>query len=398
MAQFNFQKLKQLFAALEADAPFAIAVSGGGDSMALLHLALNWQGGPHSIVALTVDHALREGSAVEARKVKRWCADLGVEHHTLKWRHEPIASGLQAKARAARYDLMTRWCAKHGAATLLTAHTAEDQAETVAMRSKRTQSPRSLAAIWPETHVGGIRILRPLLGETRASLRAYLVSQKQEWLEDPSNANEKFERVRVRNSAPALALARQAEAAQRTVMRAEAKAQSWCRKHLIIAPYGMMRFSPVAFRKLKGGVADAVLLRIIDLAGGTAAEAARRLALIVWLQAPHEASIQPRRTLGGALFAKRKREVIAAREPARIAAATMTLTAGKPLIWDGRFEVCGPRGSTVASASSHNALKSDDEIPAFVRAGWPIIMSGNRILATPLGSFHNSAKITFMKK
>ena len=398
MAPFNSQKLKRIFAALPSDAPFAVAVSGGGDSMALLHMALNWRSSPHGLVALTVDHALRENSAKEARQVKRWCDDLGVEHHTLKWRHDLISSGIQAKARKARYDLMSAWCAKHGIITLLTAHTTEDQAETVAMRLKRTNSKRSLAAIWPETKWNDLCVLRPLLNERRVDLRTYLTGLRQEWIEDPSNENEKFERVRIRKSAPAAAFARQAAAAQRHVLAVEANAKAWCEKYLTIAAFGMISFPPARFQSQKREVADAILFRVIDLAGGTPPDAAHRHRFIAWLQESAESPAQLRRTLGGALVAKRKRAVLAAREPARIDAKHVKLVAGKPVIWDGRFQVSGPTGSSIVLAFGHKLLKSNDEIPAFVWAGWPLVMQRGKVLATPLTQFHPAAKITFIKK
>ena len=398
MAPFNSQKLKRIFAALPGVTPFAVAVSGGGDSMALLHLALNWQGSPHGLVALTVDHALRQGSAAEARQVKRWCDDLGVEHHTLRWRHDPITSGIQAKARKARYDLMSAWCVKHGIAMLLTAHTAEDQAETVYMRLLRTNSKRSLAAIWPETQWNNLRVLRPLLNEQRNALRSYLTELRQEWIEDPSNDNEKFERVRIRKSAPAASLARQAAAAQRHVLATETKARVWCDKYLTIAASGMISFPPARFQTQKREVAEAILCRVLDLAGGTPPDAARRHRFIAWLQESVDNPAQPRRTLGGALFAKRRREVIAAREPARIDAKPVKLVAGKSVIWDARFQVSGPAASSIVLASDSKLLKSNDEIPAFVRAGWPLVMQRGKLLATPLAQFHPAAKITFIKK
>ena len=398
MATFNSQKLKRIFAALPGDAAFAVAVSGGGDSMALLHLALNWRGSPHGLVALTVDHALRENSAKEARRVRRWCDGLGVEHHTLKWRHDLITTGIQAKARKARYDLMSAWCAKHGIAVLLTAHTTEDQAETVAMRLKRTDSKRSLAAIWPETKWNDLRVLRPLLNEQRVDLRTYLTGLRQAWIEDPSNENEKFERVRIRKSAPPATLARKAAVAQRYVLAIEAKAKAWCAKYFTITAFGMISFPPARFQTQKREVADAILCRVIELAGGTPPDAARRHRFIAWLQEGTESPGQPRRTLGGALFARRKRAVVAAREPARIDAKPVKLVAGKPVIWDGRFQVSGPAGSSIVLASGHKLLKSNDEIPALVQAGWPLVMQRGKLLATPLAQLHPTAKITFIKK
>lgn len=163
----------------------AVAVSGGSDSMALLRLAALLPDGPE-VIALTIDHGLRDGSRAEADQVARWCAGLGIPHHILAWAGAKPATGIQAKAREARYDLLTRWCTAHCVSVLLTAHTLDDQAETVLMRKRRTASAASLAAIWPERPWNGVRLLRPLLAVRREALRNFLRGLGQGWLEDPA--------------------------------------------------------------------------------------------------------------------------------------------------------------------------------------------------------------------
>ncbi|MDE2385592.1 MAG: tRNA lysidine(34) synthetase TilS [Alphaproteobacteria bacterium] len=388
--------LKDIFAPVaQAQGPrFAIALSGGGDSMALLRLALLWRNTPREIVALTVDHGLRQGSDAEALQVKDWCALLGIEHHTLAWQHGPLASGLQAKARQARYDLLTAWCAAHGVDLLLTAHTAEDQAETVAMRQARTASPRSLAAIWPETQWNGIRILRPLLAERREALRGLLRNLHQPWAEDPANRNESFERVRIRASTPPLTLAALAAASQAEITAARAAAAHWLETSITIAATGMLQFTAAGFAALTPLVRDEVLLQMISLAGGSAPDLAKRKTLTAWLCA----SEAGRRTLGGVLFAKRKRDVIVAREAARIATGEAPLSPTHPILWDQRFHITGPEGSSVTSMNACKQLKRIAEIPAAVWAGLPVVRLGHEVLAFPQGASHPQVKIEFSKK
>nr|WP_305889008.1 tRNA lysidine(34) synthetase TilS [Parvularcula maris] len=179
--------------------PAAIAVSGGADSFALLHWAV---GQGHPVVALTVDHGLREGSAAEAQAVRTWCSERNVPHETLVWRGEKPNTGIQAAAREARYRLLCEACYRMGLEHLLTAHNADDQAETVFMRLRRGAG-RGLAGMKPERKIAAgpgdlINLHRPLLGIRRAELRAYSQAAGLPFANDPSNEDERFERVQVR--------------------------------------------------------------------------------------------------------------------------------------------------------------------------------------------------------
>ena len=157
---FTKQDCEKLFAALRGERHIAVAVSGGSDSMALLRLAEQWSQHQIKISVLTVDHGLRPEAAAEAVKVSEWCAPLGLEHHILRWEGSPKPkTGLQAKARAARYDLLSNWCKANGVAYVLTGHTMDDQAETVLMRQQRTDTAESLAGIWETAVWGGVKIV-----------------------------------------------------------------------------------------------------------------------------------------------------------------------------------------------------------------------------------------------
>ncbi|MFC3118710.1 tRNA lysidine(34) synthetase TilS [Jhaorihella thermophila] len=182
-----------------------VAVSGGGDSVALLHILTRCFGenGPE-IHAVTVDHGLRAESADEAAMVARMAGALSVPHDTLCWEGWDGAGNLQDQARRARYRLLSRWARSSGIEMLALAHTADDQAETVLMRLGRAAGVDGLSGI-PERRIeGGVTFVRPLLGVTRQALRAYLVRNAIEWVEDPSNRDDRFDRIRARRALEAL--------------------------------------------------------------------------------------------------------------------------------------------------------------------------------------------------
>jgi tRNA(Ile)-lysidine synthase len=220
-----------LFADLAPASALVLAVSGGPDSTALLVLAARWRAarkqGP-KLLAVTIDHGLRSGSAAEARAVKKLAGRFGVEHRTLRWRGEKPASAIQAAARAARYRLLAAAAKAAKARHILTAHTLDDQAETVLFRMARGSGLTGLGAMVPArrlpafpqelrssrpargspplAHDGEpLLILRPLLGMAKARLVATLAAAGVSFADDPSNRDPRFARVRVRKLLPILA-------------------------------------------------------------------------------------------------------------------------------------------------------------------------------------------------
>ena len=180
----------------------AVAVSGGSDSLGLGLLLAEWvrdRGG--QLIVLTVDHGLRAEAAAEcARVAEIFAAIPNCSVHVLRWRGEKPEHGLQAAARAARYGLLADWCRAHGVLHLAVGHTAEDQAETVAMRQAHGSGQLGLAGMAALRPEAGVRLLRPLLPVSRPAIRNWLRSRGQDWIEDPSNELRKFERVRIRQS------------------------------------------------------------------------------------------------------------------------------------------------------------------------------------------------------
>ncbi len=199
---------RPLFMAFAHAPAVVLAVSGGPDSVALLWLMARWRRarktGP-ALHAVTVDHGLRKESAAEARAVARLAAALGVPHKTLRWTGDKPATGLPAAARKARYALLARAARSVGATYVLTAHTRDDQAETVLMRMARGSGLAGLAAMTDQTERDGIQIARPLLQVPKAVLIATLEKAKIAYAVDPTNADPHFTRPRLRALMPSLA-------------------------------------------------------------------------------------------------------------------------------------------------------------------------------------------------
>ncbi|WP_233383381.1 tRNA lysidine(34) synthetase TilS [Methylobacterium sp. C25] len=174
-----------------------LAVSGGPDSTALMHAAAS-AAPKTSLAVATVDHGLRPDSVREAEDVGRLAEALGLGHTVLRWSTRP-RGGLQAQARAARYRLLAAHAAAIGADLVLTAHTADDQAETVLMRLVAGSGPRGLAGMARERPLsGGIRLARPFLDIPKAELVAYCEANALPFATDPSNTNDRFTRARLR--------------------------------------------------------------------------------------------------------------------------------------------------------------------------------------------------------
>lgn len=180
--------------------PVLVAVSGGSDSVALLHWLV--EEFPSLILHVaTVDHQLRTESAEEAATVAEMCGKLNVPHTTLVW--DSLGPASSATSRSARYDLLHRHAVTLDAAAIVLGHTINDQAETVFMRAQRTlkdSDTRGLAGIVEWSTNQGIRLWRPLLSKSRAQLREYLKQRQISWMDDPSNLDHGYERIRVRNT------------------------------------------------------------------------------------------------------------------------------------------------------------------------------------------------------
>lgn len=180
-----------------------VGVSGGSDSLALLHLLTDWGGAELHVV--TVDHGLRPEAVEEAQFVAGICKGLNLPHDTLEWRGWDGQGNLPEAAREARYRLMAEWAKARGIADIALGHTADDQAETLLMRLARRAGLDGLAAMSARRQMHAVTFHRPMLRLTRGALQSVLRARGQRWADDPTNADSAFRRVRARQALQALA-------------------------------------------------------------------------------------------------------------------------------------------------------------------------------------------------
>lgn len=385
----------------ETIAPFAVALSGGGDSMALLHAL---KGAPQLYSALIVDHGLRFESAKEARLTKSRAEAMGVSAHILTWEPGPLKSGLQEKARKARYHLMGAFCRRHGLSTLLTAHHLGDQAETLVMRYDKGTDWRGAggmshevyAPLWPE--LSSVTLCRPLLSVPKKEILSYLRHQKLDWVEDPSNQNRTFTRVRIRQKLseeppylkPVLQTARelrQAKSDERKILAKQAEAI------LRLDKNGFAELSDIPYPELLSA-----LLRIVSGTGGPIENVQIRHALKEMRRPDFKAL-----TLAGAQISKTDKGFLLCRDAVAVKGrgnknqttyVDQTLPVREPYIWDGRF-LAKARINNISVAPLYGQISTlpknlSHEIkqyPAPVRISLPIWRNGPHILGVGEGEF-----------
>jgi tRNA(Ile)-lysidine synthase len=269
-APIGLEESATFFAPLQPYSKVVLAVSGGADSLALLVLAAKWRASaptttPELSVA-TVDHALRAGSTEEAAYVHDVANSFGIPHTTLTWSGEKPATRLQERARAARYDLLITHARTIGAGAIVTAHHAQDQAETVLMRLCAGSGISGLAAMPLVTLNTGMPLIRPFLSLDKDRLIATLKADGLRWLEDPSNQSTRFERVRLRSAFAALAeegldthrLRKLAARAKRADIALAHATETAFAHHHIPDKQNRLRFAPGLFRE-----PEEIILRII---------------------------------------------------------------------------------------------------------------------------------------
>ncbi|TWB45098.1 tRNA(Ile)-lysidine synthase [Nitrospirillum pindoramense] len=380
----------------------AVGVSGGRDSLALTLLADRWaraRGG--GVLALTVDHALRPESAAEAAQVGRWLAGRGIAHTILTWTGPKPASGLQAAARRARYDLLAGACRARGILHLCLAHHREDQAETVALRRAGGSGADGMAGMAAARALADVRLLRPLLAVGRADLAATCGTFGQPWIDDPSNLMDRYARVRLRRQGlPVAPLLAEAVAAGRARAALDGAVADAVARHVLLAPEG---YAVVDADALLTDIPRPVALRLLSgLAAALGGQpypaspqgAERLLAALPGLWETDAGALaltlagcQARRLAG----AGAGRRLLLLRQVGRMAPPVPLDGAGAR--WDGRFQAIGGGivpGLTLGALGAADArrlaaldLAALARIPKAVWPTLPALRSGGTLVAVP---------------
>jgi len=400
----------------EASPHLAVGVSGGADSMALLLLADRWaraRGG--QITALTVDHGLRAASASEARQVARWGRDLGFAHTILLRTGPTPQTGIQAAARAARYALMSEWCRANEVLHLLVAHHQDDQAETLLHRLGRSSGAAGLAGMPPISEQAHVRFLRPLLSVGKAALVATLKERGQDWIEDPSNLDPAYTRIRLRNFTRRLAEQGlpMADLATATHQRAVARAEADCAAATVLAaattlyPEGYCELDAAQLSDCPADIARLALARIVVTIAGRQ-HPPRGAPLERLAEELRAGRLTASRTLGGCrILPAGNDRLLVCREPAA-ARERLAYQPGARLRWDGRYTLAlastGGAGSAEMGALAEENSRVEiarlgragwaklvadqpeyhsSSIPAAVRPSLPALWQGEKILSVP---------------
>lgn len=377
----------------------ALGVSGGPDSVALMNLVAAWcddrsnDGLPCPRVhILTVDHGLRPEAAKEAQAVAAWSAALGFQHHCLVWSGEKPSSNLQAQARQARYRLMAQKLKQLGGNTLFIAHTQDDQAETLLMRLARGSGVDGLCAMQTLSTYKDIEIARPLLAIQKADLVAYLQQRQQPFFEDPSNNDDRFDRVRMRRL-----MAEFAELGGTTTRLAQTASQMQ-RVALALASQTEALFAETTY------VFEGLGFALIDLNAFISADEEIRLrllrSLIEWIRPrtypPRLSALTGlddylgraastdqvlRRVLGGVVFDANQTKCLVYAEAGRHGFPVMEANWGDTLLWDDRLKLILPDGSRDGSLTAGESVivtgfqfdGAKDTWLCDVKRQWPIL-------------------------
>jgi len=354
----------------ETGRPVALALSGGGDSIALLRLATDWaRARGRSVLALTVDHRLNPDSGRWTAFAGEAAQAAGAHWRWLSWDGEKPKTGLTAAARAARHGLIAEAAREAGAAVVLFAHTADDIAEADLMRAEGSTLGRvrewSPSPAWPQGR--GLMLLRPLLSERRGVLRDWLAGQGAEWIEDPANADPRFGRSRARHILEERALAGAVPETQDAVR---------------VGAGGRPAMDGEAMVRVDRDIgARALAAALVCVGGGaTPPRGARLQGLTARLKSGEDFAA----TLAGARIEAAGDGVRIMREAGELGrrgTASLVLTPRVEAVWDGRFAFrVEHSGWSVVAARGRLASLSDadrawiNRLPAATRGAWPVLI------------------------
>jgi tRNA(Ile)-lysidine synthase len=387
------ERLRSHYDTLKPDR-IGIAVSGGSDSMALLHAAQAWSmdGGP-AVEAVTVDHGLRPEAADEASFVASICKGLGVPHKTLRWEGWDGKGNLQDQARKSRYVLIAGWARDQGLTSVGLGHTMDDQAETFLMRLQREAGVEGLSSMRLVFRREGARFDRPFLFDRRKDLQAFLLQRDVRWVEDPSNEDESFGRVRARRALEVLeplgigvdALFRVALNLREASDALGEVAARFVRKSAKSAG-GDLIFDRTALRRQPAEIVRRVLGHALMFVG-SAAYPPRRDPLE---QAMTRVCEGGNTTLHGCMVMVSAMTVRVTREYAAVAAVTGPTDA----VWDGRWRLTGLYAPDLQVRALGEGIRQcpdwrETGLPRATLLASPAVWRGSTLVAAPVAGLVN---------
>lgn len=389
-------------AGFESAPKIAVAVSGGSDSMALCHLLSHWvkeRGG--ILYALTVHHHLREEATTECEHVAHWMTEWNIPHTTLDWNHDTIISNLQAHARENRYRLLREWCTQHGILHLALGHHQEDQAETFTMRLERGSGLFGLSAMPITRYDHDVRLIRPLLMIPKISLQDYLKEHHIPWLEDPSNHQSIFTRVRHRKEALNIPNHRLAATANHLM-----RARDWMTEELAQAayesitlyPWGMAKLKRNIFNSLHPELAMRLLASLLQTIGGQKVTA--RYEKLASLYTDILKRKSGKKTLAHTILHCKQDSILLHKEAQHVEQEPIALDAGESIYWDQRFDCrlsttySGPKVEIVpfcATMDNHASLLQTPKEASFTLPAFKILDS---LIAVPHIGYYDNTMIS----
>ena len=388
--------------AFEKPERLGVAVSGGGDSMACLDLMI-WHGKAlgFAVEAVTVDHGLRPEAADEIALVRDFCAARGVAHSVVSWTWDGVGN-LQAKARQARYELIGAWAADRGVDCVALGHTEDDVAETFLMRLARRSGVDGLAQMEHRFERAGVRWTRPLLNFGRSVWREYLTRHGITWAEDPSNADENFERVRARKVLETLK-----PLGIDTDVLSEVSHNLWIAKSALnhavydaVSTYGiedrgdliLPGDAPELCKLLTHEIEFSMRLEAIRCVAG--AEYTPRSDAMIELDIGLQESGS--NTLGGCMFHTVKGRKIYERRYriTREYNAVKDTVSSTEALWDGRWALEGPHDADLQVRALGEAVKDCPEwrqtgLPRQSLLATPAVWRGDELVAAPVAGLKN---------
>lgn len=332
---------RQFLERLKRPSRLLVAYSGGGDSTGLLvALSALLPSFPGVFLnAATVDHGLRSGSAEEAVQAGELCAALGVPHRVLTWAGAKPRTGIQAAAREARYRLLTEHALREGIDFILTGHNLDDQRETFAMRKAR--DPDAVGGISEAVLVErSVWVVRPFLNVGRDDIRQYLRQKGIGWIEDPSNDNVAFERVRVRKGLTDAAGDEDLDDAPAPDFDQAAERIRQC---MVLHP-GLVVEVDLTCLRVDDPAGRIALLSVAALLGGRGHLAGKETAarIIEFLNGADHGRFAAERVV----FDRRGDTLFIGREARGL--STLAIAPGRTAVWDNRFHVENTGGSEIA--------------------------------------------------